>query len=136
MMKNLKTRLLFALLAQIVAGGCLNPSDSKGQILADMPSYMQYGWQSGAANGGAPNQATYFPITSMVVEGDQVTFAYDWENGIAIGTVSGNSFTGTWTQSNGEGPQLLEFDDNGQFVSGWWADASDPVTHHPAFLLK
>ena len=118
----------------LAAGGCIQPSsgtDAQAQILDSMPSYSQYGWVGGAANGGGSGQATYFPITSMIINGDQVTFTYAWQNGIAEGAVSG-----TWAQSNGHGPQQLVFDEQGQFISGWWADSSSPSDHHPAFLLE
>jgi hypothetical protein len=57
-------------------------------------------------------------------------------NGVLQGTLSNTEVLGTWKQDNGNGPMTLDFDSNGQFVSGWWADAGDPNTHHPAFLAK
>ena len=135
-MKTNRSLLALALVLATHGTGCVDNSSAQSNILANLPSYNQYGWTSGAANSGDPSEASYFAITSMVVDGDQVTFSYAWEDGFLSGTVSGNQLVGTWTQANGGGPQQLKFDDSGEFVSGWWADAADPSTHHAAFLLR
>jgi len=100
-----------------------------------LPSYTQYGWVGGSANDNNEADASFFAIGAMQVDGTSVSFTYDWENGEIDGTLSGTQLIGRWTQSNGSGPQEIDFDANGNFVSGWWADDGDS-THHAAFLLE
>ena len=58
--------------------------------------------------------------------GNQVTGTYTFENGIISGTVSGNTFTGTWSEApsysapNDAGDLILEMDANGKSFSGRW----------------
>ena len=133
-MKDMTFLAGFGLVAAM-ATGCLTPSGAEAQIAANLPSYTQYGWIGGAANGDTTGQATYFPIVASHVSGNDVTIAYAWQNGVLTGTISGNEITGTWSQSNGHGLQSLTFDDDGQFISGWWSD-DDGLDPAPAFLLQ
>jgi hypothetical protein len=137
-MTTTRRSILFGIFATL-ATGCIVPgsggsggSDAEAQIAASLPTYTQYGWSGGAANGSGAG-ATFFPIIASHVSGNDVTIAYAWKNGVLTGTIIGNQIVGTWTQSNGYGPQTLTFDDDGQFISGWWAD-SDSGEHAPAFL--
>jgi hypothetical protein len=89
-----------------------NSSNAKAQILAALPTYTRYGWSGGAANASS-NTATSFPITGTQVSGNAVTINYAWKNGVLNGTLSGTEISGTWTQTNGNGPMAVDFDANG-----------------------
>jgi serine/threonine protein kinase len=80
------------------------------------------GWTGGRANSFDASKVSYYPITSVNINGNSVTMKYAWKSGILNGTISGNDFTGTWTQENGSGKINLHFTDDFSRAQGNWTD--------------
>jgi len=56
----------------------------------------------------------------LVQAGNQVTGSYDYNGGTISGTASGNSLTGTWTESNNSGSFEFVVAADGRSFSGTW----------------
>ncbi len=52
--------------------------------------------------------------------GNQVTGRYNYKDGRVEGTLNGNTLTGRWTQSNGEGQLVFKFNADYSGFTGVW----------------
>ena len=63
---------------------------------------------------------TDFNEMTLKVNGNKVTGTYDWKDGRIEGTLSGHTLTGRWTQSNGKGRLVMEFNSDFSAFTGKW----------------
>jgi hypothetical protein len=86
----------------------------------------EHGWSGGAANSGDTKKVSYYPVTSVRLNGDQVVINYSWKNGVLSGSLNGRELTGTWQQSDGRnvesGDLFLRFNEDYSVAQGWWKD--------------
>ena len=76
-----------------------------------------------------------FPIRDVEVDGDRLTFRFDWKGAVVSGRFYGRSFTGTWRQSTGDGEVALEFTVDFTSAEGWWTLPGEPARHR-AFIRR
>jgi hypothetical protein len=93
----------------------------------------EYGWYGGRANELDESRHVAFPVHSVVVERDRLTFRFDWKGAVVSGRLYGRSFTGTWRQSTGDGEVALEFTPDFMAAEGWWTWPQGPARHR-AFI--
>lgn len=65
--------------------------------------------------------STDFNAMRFRQDGNRVTGTYDYQNGRIEGTLSGHTLTGRWTQSNGKGRFIFEFNDDFTAFTGKWS---------------
>ena len=106
-------------------------------MLSDALQKYEYenGWTGGRANSFDDSKVSYYPITSVSVNGNSVTMKYAWKGGVLNGTVSGTDFVGTWRQENGSGKINLHFNEDFNRARGGWAD-SQSGEEGDAFLRR
>jgi hypothetical protein len=95
----------------------------------------EYGWFGGRANQLDDRQCVAFPLHTVSVEGDSLTFRFDWRGAVISGRLYGRSFTGTWRQSTGDGEVALEFTPDFGAADGWWTWPQGPARHR-AFIRR
>jgi len=93
----------------------------------------EYGWFGGRANDLDDQRHVTFPVHSVVVEQDRLTFRFDFKGAIISGRFYGRSFMGTWRQSTGDGEVALEFTPDLMGAEGWWTWPQGPARHR-AFI--
>lgn len=54
-------------------------------------------------------------------EGNKITGTYEYRGGRIEGTLSGHTLTGRWTQDNGKGRLVFEFNDDFTAFTGKWS---------------
>lgn len=97
----------------------------------------KFGWSGGEANDYDDSKATYFDVTSVVIEGDTIKMRYNWKDGILTGKISGNLIEGTYWQTNGSGEFYLKFNSDYSYATGWWRDyRMSPNAKHAAFMKR
>ena len=64
---------------------------------------------------------TDFNEMTLQIDGDHVTGTYKWSNGRIDGTLKGHTLTGWWTQSNGKGRLVFEFNSDFSAFTGKWS---------------
>ena len=70
---------------------------------------------------------TDFNEMTLQIDGDQVIGSYKWSDGRIQGTLSGHTLTGWWTQSNGKGRFVFEFNsDFSTFTGKWGRNDAEP----------
>jgi hypothetical protein len=62
-----------------------------------------------------------FNEMTLQVNGNKVTGTYKWADGHIEGTLSGHTLTGRWTQSNGKGRFVFEFNSDFSAFTGKWS---------------
>jgi hypothetical protein len=72
------------------------------------------------SNGIAGVYDTDFSEMTLQIDGKHVTGTYKHSNGRIDGTLSGHTLTGRWTQSNGEGRFVFEFNSDFSAFTGKW----------------
>lgn len=98
-------------------------------LLKALQTYKyENGWTGGKANSFDKTKLSYYPITSISVNGDTVTMRYAWKNGVLRGTVSNNDFTGTWAQDGASGDINFHFNADFSTAQGKWSDRQDGGT--------
>ena len=95
----------------------------------------EYGWFGGRANDLDDQRHVTFPVHSVAVEQDRLTFRFDFKGAIISGRFYGRSFTGTWRQSTGDGEVALEFTPDLMAAEGWWTWPQGPARHR-AFIRR
>jgi hypothetical protein len=95
----------------------------------------EYGWFGGRANDLNDHRHVAFPVHSVVVDHDRLTFRFDWKGAVVSGRLYGRSFTGTWRQSTGDGEVALEFTPDFTAAEGWWTWPQGPARHR-AFIRR
>ena len=114
------------------------PSSEPGSAAANAAAVLvagehEYGWFGGRANDLDEQRYVAFPVHSVVVERDRLTFRFDWKGAVVSGRFYGRSFTGTWRQSTGDGDVALEFAPDFTVAEGWWTWPQGPARHR-AFI--
>jgi hypothetical protein len=92
-----------------------------------------FGWAAGSANSEDDLATSFYPVTSIDLQGAQVTLAYDWMDGVIRGRLSGREIHGTWVQTNGRGEIYFRFDEQFRKATGWWNEGGE-TPRHAAFL--
>ena len=89
---------------------------------------LKPGTGSGLKQGGGKGASiptgefsTDFNAMRFRQDGNRVTGTYDHQNGRIEGTLSGHTLTGRWTQSNGKGRFVFEFNDDFTSFTGKWS---------------
>ncbi len=95
----------------------------------------EYGWFGGRANELDDHRHVAFPVHTVVVEQDRLSFRFDWRGAVVSGHFYGRSFTGTWRQSTGDGEVALEFTPDFMTAEGWWTWPQGPARHR-AFIRR
>ena len=72
------------------------------------------------SNGIAGVYSTDFNEMTLQVNGNKVTGTYNWHDGRIEGTLSGHTLIGRWTQSNGKGRLVMEFNSDFSAFTGKW----------------
>lgn len=68
-----------------------------------------------------------FNEMTLQIRGNRVTGTYEWSNERIDGTLSGHTLTGWWTQSNGKGRFIFEFNpDFSAFTGKWGYNDAEP----------
>ena len=116
------------------------PSEELGSAAARAaavlaPGGHEFGWFGGRANGLDEHRHIAFPILSVAVDQDRLTFRFDWKGAVVSGRLYGRSFTGTWRQSTGDGEVALEFSPDFRAAEGWWTWPQGPARHR-AFIRR
>lgn len=62
-----------------------------------------------------------FNEMTLQVNGNKVTGTYKWADGRIEGTLSGHTLKGRWTQSNGKGRFVFEFNSDFSAFTGKWS---------------
>ena len=116
--------LIIAVLAAVLAAGCTFPMpSSKGSSSAN--------GQSGPWTG---SYDTEWGTMTLVQNGDKVTGTYIHDDGKVVGTVSGNTLTGTWSESPSYNPPddagdfVLTLSADGKTITGNWRYGSNTGT--------
>ena len=73
------------------------------------------------SNGIAGVYTTDFSDLTLQVDGKHVTGTYKHSNGRIDGTLSGHTLTGRWTQSDGKGRFVFEFNSDFSAFTGKWS---------------
>ncbi len=79
---------------------------------------------SAAAATGPKSLGTFstdFKDLTLYVDGSKVTGTYTHQDGRVEGTLKGHTITGRWTQSNGKGRFVFEFNDDFTAFTGKWS---------------
>jgi hypothetical protein len=95
----------------------------------------EYGWFGGRANDLDDRRHVAFPINAVEVDGDRLSFRFDWKGAVVSGRLWGRSFTGMWRQSTGDGEVALEFTTDFTSAEGWWTWPHEPARHR-AFIRR
>lgn len=95
----------------------------------------EYGWFGGRANELDDQRHVSFPVHTVVAEGDELSFRFDFRGAIVSGRLYGRSFTGIWRQSTGDGEVMLEFAPDFATADGWWTWPRGPARHR-AFIRR
>jgi len=95
----------------------------------------EYGWFGGRANDLDDQRHVAFPVHSLVVDQDRLTFRFDFKGASISGRFYGRSFTGIWRQSTGDGEVALEFTPDFMAAEGWWTWPQGPARHR-AFIRR
>lgn len=89
----------------------------------------EFGWSGGAANTGNASKASYYPILNTSIRNTRIVMRYSWKNGVLDGVLAGNTYKGSWVQSNGRGNFSLTFNADFSKASGWWNNGRDSPKH-------
>ncbi len=95
----------------------------------------EYGWFGGRANELDDQRHVAFPVHTVVADGDELSFRFDFRGAIVSGRLYGRSFTGIWRQSTGDGEVALEFAPDFATADGWWTWPRGPARHR-AFIRR
>jgi hypothetical protein len=95
----------------------------------------EYGWFGGRANELDDHRHVAFPVHSVTVEDDRLSFRFDFRGAVVSGRFYGRSFTGIWRQSTGDGEVALEFAPDFHAAEGWWTWPQGPARHR-AFIRR
>jgi WD40 repeat protein len=96
-------------------------------------SRYEFGWAAGSANAEDELSTSFYPVTTIDLQGSQATIVYAWMDGVIRGQLQGQEIRGTWIQSNGRGEIYLRFDEQFQKATGWWNEGGE-TPRHAAFL--
>ncbi|MCC6763719.1 MAG: hypothetical protein IT293_03570 [Deltaproteobacteria bacterium] len=97
--------------------------------------WYEYGWFGGRANELDDHRHVAFPVHSVTVEEDRLSFRFDFRGAVVSGRFYGRSFTGVWRQSTGDGEVVLEFAPDFRTAEGWWTWPRGPARHR-AFIRR
>jgi hypothetical protein len=50
----------------------------------------EFGWSGGTADDNDESKLTFFKVTDVALNGDQVEIHYDWHSGVLSGTLEGS----------------------------------------------
>ena len=95
----------------------------------------EYGWFGGRANELDDQRHVAFPVHTVEVDHDRLSFRFDWRGAVVSGRFYGRSFTGIWRQSTGDGEVALEFTADFMAADGWWTWPRGPARHR-AFIRR
>ncbi len=117
-MKKFSVTVALVLPAFLVAAHVVASDQTQKLQMRYKQSGYQFGWSGGMANDENANKVSFYKVTKVTVMGDSVELHYDWEHGKLMGKLTGQTYRGTWEQSNSTGKFELVFDPDFKAAKG------------------